>query len=58
MRDRADPALGVGVRVQRLDGRLDHSHAFAPEDLIEGMVELRVTVVDKEPERLVLSQFA
>src|SRR6266511_2056252 len=49
---RANPALGVGIRVRRPDRRADHSDAFGPEDLIEGVAELRVTVVDEEPERL------
>ena len=54
--DRAHPALGIGVRVRRLDRRVDHSDAFGPEDFIEGVAELRVTVVDEEPERLLLGQ--
>ncbi len=54
--NRANPALGVGIRVRRLDRRADHSDAFGPEDLIEGMAELRVTVVDEEPERLLLTE--
>ena len=54
--DRAHPALGIGVRVWRLDRRVDHSDAFGPEDFIEVVAELRVTVVDEEPERLLLTQ--
>src|SRR5437870_10794280 len=54
--NRANPALGVGIRVRRLDRRADHSDAFGPEDLIEGVAELRVAVVDEEPERLLLTQ--
>jgi len=38
--DAADPALGVSVRVRRLDGRTDHSHSFATEDVIEIAAEL------------------
>jgi hypothetical protein len=45
----------VGIRVGRLDGSADHSDAFGPEDLVEGVAELRVTVVDEEPERLLLA---
>jgi hypothetical protein len=52
----ANPALGVGIRVRRLDRRADHSDAFGPEDLIEGMAELGVAVVDEEPERLLLTE--
>src|SRR5207249_2826581 len=36
----ADPALGVGVRVRRLDRRADHPEALGVEDLVEGMAEL------------------
>ena len=54
--NRTNPALGVGIRVRRLDRRVDHSDAFGPEDLIEGVAELRVTVVDEEPEQLLLTQ--
>src|SRR4029077_12137090 len=53
----ANPALGVSICVRRLDRRADHSDAFAPEDLIEGVVELRVAVVNEEPERLLLTKF-
>src|SRR5262249_51190026 len=54
--NRANPALGVGIRVRRPDGRADHSDAFAPEDLIEAVAELRVTIVNEEPERLLLTE--
>src|SRR5919201_3578060 len=54
--DRADPALGEGVRVRRLDGRADHLDALAPEDLVEGVAELRVAVVDEKPERLLVAE--
>ncbi len=50
----ADPALGVSVRVRRLDGRADHLDAFSPEDLVEGVAELCVAIVDEEPERLLV----
>ena len=52
----AHPALGVGIRVRRLDRRADHSDAFGPEDVVEGVAELRVAIVDEEPERLLLAQ--
>ena len=50
--DAADPALGVGVRVRCLDGRTDHGHSFATEDVIETAAELGVAIVDQEAERL------
>src|SRR5918994_5220304 len=50
----AHPALGVGVRVRRPDGRADHPEALSPEDLVEGVAELRVAVVDEKPERLLV----
>ena len=40
----ADPALGVSVRVRRLGRRVDHPDALTPEDLVEGVAELRVAV--------------
>ena len=54
----ADPALGVGVRVRRPDGRADHPEALSPEDLVEGVAELRVAVVDEKPERLLVCRAA
>src|SRR5215211_511736 len=51
--DAADPALGVSVRVRSLDGRADHSHSFATEDVIETAAELGVAIVDQEAERLI-----
>jgi hypothetical protein len=50
--DAADPALGVGVRVRRLDGRADHRDPFALEDVIAAATELRVAIVDEKTERL------
>jgi hypothetical protein len=44
----ADPALGVSVRVRRLDGRADHRDPFAVEDVIEAAAELGVAIVDEE----------
>src|SRR2546422_10259359 len=52
----ADPALGVSVRVRRLDRRADHPDALSPEDLVEGVAELRVAVVDEKPERLLVAE--
>src|SRR5918996_83603 len=51
------PAFGVGVRVWRLDGRADYLDALGAEDLVEGVAELLVAVVDEESEGLVISEF-
>ena len=56
--DRADPAFGVGVRVRRLDRCADHLDGLGAEDLVEGVAELGVAVVDQEPEGLLLSGVA
>jgi hypothetical protein len=48
----ADPALGVSVRVRRLDGRADHGDPVALEDVIAAATELGVAIVDQEAERL------
>ena len=50
------PTFGVGVRVRRLDRCADHPDAFAAEDLIEGVAELRVAVMDEHPERLLIAE--
>jgi hypothetical protein len=44
----ADPALGVGVGVRRLDRCADHDDPFTLEDLIEAAAELGVAIVDEE----------
>ena len=54
--ERADPALGEGVRVWRLDRSADHLDALGAEDLVEGVAELRVAVVDEKPERSLVAQ--
>jgi hypothetical protein len=46
----------VGVRVRRLDGRADHSDAFGPEDLVEGVAELRVSIMDQKSGGLVVAE--
>lgn len=46
--DRADPPLRERVRAGSQDRRLDDSHAFGAEDLVEGTGELRVAVPDHE----------
>lgn len=48
--DGADPPLRVGVRVRRPDRRPDHPHTLGTEDLIEAAVELRVAVMDEQPD--------
>jgi len=52
--DGPHPALGVGVRVGRLDGRADHGDALGAEHLVERAAELLVAVVDQESERLLI----
>jgi hypothetical protein len=44
--DRAYPTLGVGVRVRGLNGRSDHLDALGAKNLVEGVAELRVAIVD------------
>jgi hypothetical protein len=53
---RSYPAFGVGVRVRRLDRRADHLDALGAEDLVEGVAELRVAVVDEQPERVLVAE--
>src|SRR5215210_6917778 len=54
--ERSYPAFGVGVRVRRLDRRADHLDALGAEDLVEGMAELRIAVVDKKPKGLLVAE--
>jgi hypothetical protein len=54
--ERAYPAFGVGVRVWRLDRRADHPDAFAAEDVVEGVAELGVSVMDEKPKRRLLAE--
>jgi hypothetical protein len=54
--DGAHPALGEGVRVRGLDRRADHLDALRAEDLVEGVAELRVAVVDEESERVLVAE--
>jgi hypothetical protein len=54
--DRAHPTLGVGVRVRGLDGRADDRDALGAKDLVEGVAELCVAIVDEEPERLLVAE--
>ena len=53
--DCAHPAFGVRVRVRRLDRRSDHLDALAAEDLVEGVAEFRVAVVDEEQEGMLVT---
>jgi hypothetical protein len=48
--DGADPSLSVGVRVRCLHWSPDHLQALGAEHLVEGVAELRVAIVDQEPE--------
>ena len=55
--DGPHPAFGVGVRVWRLERRADHLDPLGAEDLVEGVAELLVAIVNEESEGLVLSAF-
>ena len=48
----SDPALGVCVRVRRLDGCADDGDSFALEDVIEAAAELGVAIVDEKADGL------
>src|SRR6059058_2805809 len=50
----ADPALGEGVCIWRLDRGADHFDALCSEDLVERVAELGVAIMDEEPERLLI----
>src|SRR5207249_11280334 len=50
--NRAHPTLGEGVCVRRLWRCADHLDAFRPKDLVERTAELRVAIMEEEPERL------
>src|SRR6266487_4541734 len=54
--NRAHPTLGEGVRVRRLHRGADDSDASGSEDLVKGVAELRVAVVDQEPEPVLLAE--
>jgi hypothetical protein len=56
--DGAYAALGEGVRVRRLDRCGDHFDALAAEDLVEGVAELRVAIVDGGTETAALRRVA
>src|SRR5947208_4097032 len=52
----ADPPLGEGVRVRGLNWRADDLEAVGAEDLIEGVAELRVAIMDEEPEGVLVAE--
>ena len=52
----AHPTLGEGVRVRGLNWRADDLDALGAEDLIEGVAELRVAIVDEESERVLVAE--
>jgi len=54
--ERPYPAFGVGVRIRRLDRRADHFDPLGAEDLVEGVAEFRVAVVDEEPEGVLIAE--
>src|SRR5438093_5526643 len=49
--DRADPAFGERVRLRRPKRGADDLDAFASEDVVEGVAEFAVAVVDQEAGR-------
>src|SRR6266516_4854439 len=54
--NRAHPTLGEGVRVRGLNWRADDLDALGVEDLVEGVAELRVAIMDEEPEWLLVRE--
>ena len=44
------------ARFRRLDRRADHRDVFAAEDVVEGAADLRISVADEEPERLLFAE--
>src|SRR5438445_10044155 len=54
--DSSHPTLSVSVRVRRPNRRPGHLAAFGAEDLVERAGELRVPVVDQQPERLLIAE--
>jgi hypothetical protein len=52
----ADPTLGEGVCVRGLNWREDDLDALGAEDLVESVAELRVAIMDEEPERLLVAE--
>jgi hypothetical protein len=53
---RAHPTLGEGVRVRGLERRANHLDALRLEDLVEGVAELGVAIVDQEPEGMLVAE--
>src|SRR5438094_658869 len=54
--DCAHPTLGEGVRVRGLNWRADDLDALGAEDFVECVAELRVAIVDEEPEGVLVSE--
>jgi hypothetical protein len=54
--DCAHPTLGEGVRVRGLNWQADDLDGLGAEDLIEGVAELRVPIVDQESERVLVAE--
>src|SRR6266566_165243 len=54
--NRAHPTLGEGVRVRRLNWRANDLDALGAQDLVEGVAELRVAIMDEEPEWLLVAE--
>src|SRR6266545_6695943 len=54
--DGSHPALSVSVHVRRSNRRPNHLATFGAEDLVKRARELRVAVVDQQPERLLIAE--
>src|SRR6266496_2071927 len=54
--DCAHPTLCEGVRVRGLNWRADDLDALGAEDLIEGVAELGVAIVDEESEGVLVAE--
>jgi hypothetical protein len=52
------PAFGVGVGVRCLDRSADHLYVFGAEDLVEGVRDLAVAVVQEEAEGVLVARAA
>jgi hypothetical protein len=56
--ERADEALGVGVRARSLDRCSHDLDSLAAEHLVERAAELRVAIVDQNTRRMMFARHA
>ena len=54
--DASHPTFGESVRVRGLNGCADYFDAFGAEELVEGVAEFRVAVVDDESEGVLVAE--